>query len=232
MVFTQCTTSQIRAIDDGCYVGAVFLDLRNTVDHEILLRLSIDSTSDLVQVSSWLRKQKIHLNAIKCCVVLFGSRPALSQSPRLCVTLDGNTLLQMVKYLGVVFDSHLSWNEHIEGLRSKINRIVKMLCRLHQFVPPKAVQSYSSLVLPALDYCDVVWDGCSKMAQANLEIVHNNAARAIMGGTLQIISHKPEKPVGLVNLGPKERKSHCCMDVPLCQRICSLIPPKYICTKF
>ena len=85
-----------------------------------------------------------------------------------------------------------------------------MLRRLRQFVPPKAVQSYSSLVLPALDYCD----GCSKTAQANLEIVHNNAARAIMGGTLQIISHKPEKPVGLVNLGPKERKSHCCMDVP------------------
>ena len=107
-----------------------------------------------------------------------------------------------------------------------------MLRRLHQFAPPKAIQKlYSSLVLPALDYCDVEWDGCSKMAQASLEVVHNNAARAIMGAPYRSSATcKPEKPVGLVNLGPKERKSHCCMDVPLCHRICSLVPPKYICS--
>ena len=268
------TTSWMRAIDDGCYVGAVFLDLRkafDTVDHEILLsklaeigmkgsslrwfrsyltdrmqfvrfKNSLSATeritcgvpqgsilgpllfsiyvrdlpkqarfcetsqfaddtsiytastfipeiehrlnSDLVEVSSWLRKQRLHLNAIKCYVVLFGSRPALSQSPGLRVTLDGNDLLQIqkVKYLGVVFDSHLLWNDHVEGLRSKTSQIVKMLRRLHQFVPPKAIQKlYSSLVLPVLDYCDVVWDGCLKTAQASLEVVHNNAARAIVG---------------------------------------------------
>ena len=179
----KITTNWIRAIDDGCYVGAGFLDLRkafDTVHHEILLSKlagvgmkgdslkwfrsyltdrmqfaqfenSISMTgritcgvpqgsilepllfsryvrhlpkqaslcetsqfandtsiytaskfipefehrlnSDLVEVSSWLRKQKLHLNAIKCCVVLFGSRPALSQSPRLRITLDGRDLL-------------------------------------------------------------------------------------------------------------------------------------------
>ena len=45
-------------------------------------------------------------------------------------------------------------------------------------MPLKVVQKlYSSLVFPALDYCDVLWDGCSKTAQASLEVVHNNAAK-------------------------------------------------------
>ena len=115
--------------------------------------------SDLVEVSSWLRKQKLHLNAIKCCVVLFGSRPALSQLLRLCVTLDGSDLLQIqkVKYLGVVFDSHLSWNDHIGGLRSKTNRIVKMLRRLRQFAC--ASQSSSDTVFFFLFFC-FLWKIC------------------------------------------------------------------------
>ena len=140
-------TSQFAANTSICTASKFIPE----IEHQLI--------SDLEEVSSWLRKQKLHLNAIKCCVVLFGSRPALSQSPRLHVTLDGRDLLQIqkVKYVGVVFDSHLSWNDHIEGLWSKTNRMVKMLCRLHQFVPPKAVQKqllYSSLVLPALDCWD------------------------------------------------------------------------------
>ena len=34
---------------------------------------------------------------------------------------------------------------------------------------------YRGVVLPALDYCDVVWHGCMKSASNKLEVVHNNA---------------------------------------------------------
>ena len=147
-----CETSQFADNTSICTASKFIPE----IEHQLI--------SDLEEVSSWLRKQKLHLNAIKGCVVLFGSRPALSQSPRLHVTLDGRDLLQIqkVKYVGIVFDSHLSWNDHIKGLRSKTNRIVKMLCRLRQFVPPKAVKKqllYSSLVLPALDCWDHMWYG-------------------------------------------------------------------------
>ena len=72
-----CETSQFADVT-SIYTASKFIP---EIEHRL--------NSDLVEVSSWLRKQKLHLNAIKCCVVLFGSRPALSRSPRLCVTLDG-----------------------------------------------------------------------------------------------------------------------------------------------
>ena len=41
----------------------------------------------------------------------------------------------------------------------------------------------TTIVLPSLDYCDVVWAaaGCMKTAAKKLEVVQNNAARAIVG---------------------------------------------------
>ena len=74
-------TSQFAANTSICTASKFISE----IEHQLI--------SDLEEVSSWLRKQKLHLNAIKCCVVLFGSRPALSQSPRLRITLDGRDLL-------------------------------------------------------------------------------------------------------------------------------------------
>ena len=68
-----CETSQFADVT-SIYTASKFIP---EIEHRL--------NSDLVEVSSWLRKQKLHLNAIKYCVVL----SALSQSLRLCVTLDG-----------------------------------------------------------------------------------------------------------------------------------------------
>ena len=61
-------------------------------------------------------------------------------------------------------------------------------------VPFETIEKlYRGVVLPALDYCDVVWHGCRKSASNKLEVVHNNA--------LQFISHTVEKATGVDNPG-------------------------------
>ena len=115
----------------------------------------------------------------------------------------------------MVFDSHLSWNEHIEGLQSKINEDASQTLLI---CASKAVQKlYSSLVLPALDYCDVVWDGCSKTAQANLEIVHNNAARAIRGAPYRSSATSLRNQLGWSTLAQR-RENHTAVWMYRCVR--------------
>ena len=135
--------------------------------------------NNLGRIANWLKRQKLHLNTVKSHVVLFGSRPALSRSPILHVALQGHRIEQVK--LGVILDSHLSWNDHVRQLRNKTNKTVRMLKRLSHIVPSHTVKKlYCGVVLPVLDYCDVVWSGCSKTASDELEVVHNNAACVVL----------------------------------------------------
>ena len=92
--------------------------------------------------------------------------------------------VKSVKYLGVILDNHLSWNDHVRQLRNKTNKTVKMLRKFSHVVPSDTIKKlYCGVVLPALDYCDVVWRGCSK---TELEVVHNNAACAVLGAPYRV----------------------------------------------
>ena len=149
-----------------------------------ILEIEHRLNDDLGQTARWLRSKKLHINAIKTQVVLFGSRRALSKNPELNISLEGGRLQQVncVKYLGVMLDNILSWNAHVDHLQRKTNRIVKMLRRLRYTVPSCVIQNiYMAIVLPSMDYCDVVWSGCTKTIAKKLEVVQNNAARAILG---------------------------------------------------
>ena len=123
-----------------------------------ILEIEHRLNDDLGQTARWLRSKKLHINAIKTQVVLFGSRCALSKNPELNISLEGGRLQQVncVKYLGVMLDNILSWNAHVDHLQRKTNRIVKMLRRLRYTVPSCVIQNiYTAIVLPSMDYCDV-----------------------------------------------------------------------------
>lgn len=71
--------------------------------------------------------------------------------------------VKSMKYLGVILDNHLSWSDHVRQLRNEVNKTVKMLRKLSHVVPSETIKKlYFGVALPALDYCDVVWSGCSK----------------------------------------------------------------------
>ena len=67
-------------------------------------------------------------------------------------------------------------------INRKTIKVVKMLRRLRYTVPSCVILNlYITIVLPSLDYCDVVWAGYTKTAAKKLKVVQNNAARAIVG---------------------------------------------------
>ena len=107
-----------------------------------------------------------------------------------------------MKYLGVMLDNNLSWNAHVDHLQRKTNRVVKMLRRLRYTVPSCVIQNiYTAIVLPSMDYCDVVWSGCTKTIAKKLQ---NNGARAILGAPYRSSATALRTQLGWVTLQKRQ----------------------------
>ena len=79
------------------------------------------------------------------------------------------------------------------------------------------IGSTFNLTQSTIDYCDVVWDGCSKTAQASLEVVHNNAARAILGAPYRSSATTLRNQLGWSTL-TQRRKNHTAVWMYRCLR--------------
>ena len=67
------------------------------------------------------------------------------------------------KYLGVVLDDTLSFNDHVDYVRMKVSKILGMLSRTRPSLTLEAANRlYKAMVLLVIDYCDAVWHECGQ----------------------------------------------------------------------
>ena len=72
-------------------------------------------TEDLRLIAAWCSTNKLLINPSKTKLILFGMRQLLSKIPDVRVPFLGQNLaprVPSVKYLGIILDSNLTFNEH------------------------------------------------------------------------------------------------------------------------
>ena len=68
----------------------------------------------------------------------------------------------------------LSWNKHINQVRSKANKSLGFVRRnLRINSPIIKVQAYKSLVRPQVEYCMTVWDPYTQKTNTNFPLVYD-----------------------------------------------------------
>ena len=82
-------------------------------------------------------------------------------------------------FLGVIFNSHMNWNTHINYIATKISKIVGILYRLKDIYPQSVLLTlYNSLILPHFHYCLLLW-GSSIKENHPLHLLQKKAVRII-----------------------------------------------------
>ena len=136
---------------------------------------------DLKHLSSWLKANKISLNASKTEILIFRhARKPINYD--LKVKLDGKKLhsSKFVKYLGLLIDPHLNWSYHTKSLASKLNRASGMLSKIRHYVDKKSlVNVYYAIFSSILSYGSQIWGQHHNQYVNHIIKIQNKAMRII-----------------------------------------------------
>ena len=82
------------------------------------------------------------------------------------------------KFLGVTIDANLNWYEHVLTIAKSISKNIGILYKLKKLLSTKSLfLLYYALILPYLNYCNIVWGNCSKTKINLLFLLQKKAIR-------------------------------------------------------
>ena len=165
----------------------VFADDTSLFSIVIDQQLSCDQLNrDLIRISEWAHQWKMSFNpdpSKQAVEVYFTVRLLPHNAPVISFNNTDITSSEYQKHLGLVLDTKLSFERHIEEKIQKANKGIGLINRLRKYVPRKSLLTlYKSFVRPHLDYGDIIYD-CPGNATftERLEKVQYNACLAITG---------------------------------------------------
>ena len=139
--------------------------------------------STISSVSSWMSANFLSLNPTKTEFLLIGNRPQLSKANNTVLSLPNNITIQPVssaRNLGIIFDSELSFSQHISSLSKSCFYHIRNLRRIRSSIDlPTATTIAVSLIHSKLDYCNSLFLNLPNTQLDKLQFILNSAARAI-----------------------------------------------------
>ena len=125
------------------------------------------------------------MNSNKTECILFSTPNFNKRTEKFQITID-DTVRHMedkVKNLGVIFDSRVSFEHHINSLCSRLNRILSYLNRVKNTLDQNSrVLLINSLIFSHLNYCCSIWGKCTEKLQYEIQKCINFAAKVASNG--------------------------------------------------
>lgn len=143
---------------------------------------SIRINTDLNTMLNWGTIWKMIFSPPKTSYMIVSKKTHHIQYPDL--TFNGSVLQRKNshKHLGLVINKNFTWNEHIENQIVKAKKRIHCINNIKHLLPRRSLCSlYNSMVLPVLEYCDIIYDNCTLRNSLDLENVQRRAALVCTG---------------------------------------------------
>ena len=167
----------ILYLNDMTSVSNVLIPIIYADDSNLFLQgKDLSSMIDLMncemeKITDWVSANKLSVNLDKTYYMIFKTRGKKIQSSKEIMMLNHKILkVDEIKFLGVILDSHLTWDKHIFNIRNKISKSIGIINKTKRIVSQKTMLAlYYSFVYPYLVYAIELWGSSSSQ---NLNILY------------------------------------------------------------
>ena len=143
---------------------------------------------EMNKVNTWSEEKYLCLNSKKTKAILF-STPHMSKRHNLESTVveirnNGEPIERIadMKVLGVRFNQHLTWRNHINATTQSCYLTLKSLRRFRRSADFKLRRSLAqSLIISRINYCNVFFSDAPQYLLKKLQKLQNAAARFVYG---------------------------------------------------
>ncbi len=86
------------------------------------------------------------------------------------------------KHLGLTIKNNFDWNDHIQNTIVKAKKRIHCINNIKLLLPRRSLCSlYTTMVLPIIEYCDIIYDNCTVRNALDLENTQRRAALVCTG---------------------------------------------------
>ena len=136
------------------------------------------------ELHAWFSANSLKMNETKTNFMLVGTKSNIKKTNGFTLEINGSTLKSSAKltFLGVVIDSHLSWEAHISQVVKKCNYILVSFYRLRHYFTKDALKLLiEAFAFTHIFYCLCVWGGANKTQLDKIQKLINFSARIVTG---------------------------------------------------
>ena len=138
----------------------------------------------MADVSKWMQKKKLKLNENKTECILIGTKYNLRKFDNvnsISINKEKILLADKVRDLGVIVDSSLTFDEHINNVVRTANFHLKNIASIRKYLNEDATKLLiNSLVISRVDYCNSLYYNLPNYRLRKLQMILNRAARLIV----------------------------------------------------
>ena len=174
----------------------LFADDTNLFFHgKSLSDLESIANNTLKQLAQWMAANKLSINIDKTCYSIFGPKNKAKTEIKLLVNNITIKNVNSSKYLGVIIDSKLTWQDHIDYVYNKLLKFVSIFYKIRDQVNMDVLKMiYFSFVHPHILYSIEIYGNTyqtylSKLITLNnklLRILQNQPIRTPVGNLYRI----------------------------------------------